>query len=205
MKIQKLIEPTGIILARQQSSEHFRIFFLLSPQYGHLKCLVPLKGRNFLSQPDLFNELTLTLTPSKKSNTLFAQKFHLIATHQAIAKHYNCLINAQKLCDFLHRNIPPQYASAHIYTTLKTFLKALEKNHLPHTTLFKALFKITQTEGYPVQEAWLPQLPPTQQQQANTLLKTPLQLLPPQAEKNAHTLLQTLKHYLVHSLEFSLP
>ncbi len=172
-----LLETQAIILHKENSNENFIRFDLFCPNKGKLCCLSRLTKKNLTnSHPDLFDLITLQLSPAKQGNLLFLKDFQINRRHSGIPKNYSAFYYACQWTKVLLLNLSYIEHPRPLFLLTEKALHAFELSINPESAYLKTLYLFTRQEGYPIKEHWLINLPDNLLNTAISVLQSPLNL-----------------------------
>lgn len=170
------LETQAILLHKEPSNENFLRLDLFSPSHGKLTCLARFVQKKTNTFPDLFDLLTLNLTPAKQGKLFFLKDSHLEYRHSGISKNYPAFHSACQWAKILSLNLSHIDRPEPLFALTLKALQSFEKSPNPLSTYLKTLYLFTRQEGYPIKEDWLINLPPDLLEHALIVLQSPLNL-----------------------------
>lgn len=172
-----LLETQAIVLHKENSNDNFIGFDLFCPSSGKLRCLSRLTKKNLTnSHPDLFDLVTLQLSPAKQGDLLFLKDFQINRRHPGIAKNYSAFYHACQWTKILLLNLSHVDRPQPLFLLTEKALHAFELSINPESTYLKTLYLFNRQEGYPIKEHWLINLPNDLLNTALIALQSPLKL-----------------------------
>lgn len=197
----------AIVLSVAPSGESFQKLHLLSAESGVFLTLKRIsRKKNSTTAADLFDTAEVLLESSKQGTLRFVADYRLIHRRSAIGKSYLNLQAASEFCALLALNGPHMADAAALFQLTKRTLDAFVERSLPEVVLFKAIYLLLRDEGYPVKEAWWPEIPRNLKPQARELLTRPTpDQISPESSAITATLLHSLLLWLRRETDFLLP
>lgn len=172
---KNFLETQAIILNKEKFEENFLRLNLFSPTNGQVLCLARLSKTQKSPLPDLFDLISIQLSPAKQGSLFFLNNFQLIHRHSNISKNYHAFYYACQWAQVLSLNLSHIDRPQPLFSLTQTALNAFENSPNPHSTYLKALFLFTRQEGYPIKEDWLKKLSPDSLTNTLTILHSPLE------------------------------
>jgi hypothetical protein len=124
--------------------------------------------------PDLFDEIDARLESSNQGRTWFFTEVRIRRRPTGIGRSYETLRCASSLARIVLRNpIGPDSRPA-VYGLLTEAFDAFALGLRADVVLFKALFRFARSEGYPVKQEWLAELPGDDAAAAEDILARPV-------------------------------
>lgn len=174
---KSLLETQVIVLHKDNFNENFIRFDLFCPKNGKLCCLNRItKKSSTTSLPDLFDLVTLQLSPAKQGDLYFLKDFQLNHRHSGIPKNYAAFHYACQWAKILSTNLSHIDRPQPLFLLTQKALDAFEHFPNPASAYLKTLYLFTRQEGYPIKEDWLINLTSTLLDTALIALQSPLKL-----------------------------
>lgn len=202
------INDHALVLRITPNGESFQKIDVLTSESGVFLCLKRISKKNpFGSHPDLFDTADIQLESSRHGTaTRFIKEYQLVRRRDPIGKSYHALSHASDFCTLIAYNGPHMANSTNLYRITERTLNAFAEQKTPSIVLLKALYLLLKDEGYPVCEAWWPQLPTHLRDIARQLINAPTpndtstELISACAEIN-----QDLRNWLSRETDLVLP
>lgn len=141
------------------------------------------KGAPADPPPDLFDEIEARLESSNQGRTWFFSEVRIRQRPTGIGRSYEALRCASSLARIILRNpIAPDSRPA-VYGLLTEAFSAFAQGLRADVVLFKAVFRFARSEGYPVKQEWLAELPSTEAIAAEDVLARPVRDVSIEAER----------------------
>lgn len=137
------------------------------------------------------------------SATSFVKETRVLTRLTEIGKSYESLRLASTLARVVARNPIGEESRASVYDLLRRAFTAFAIFDRPDIVYLKSLYKFCRDEGYPLKQAWVPGLAPSDQSSLVLLLNRPLsdQTADPKVVERLHRGLET---YLRRETEIDL-
>ena len=197
----------AIVLRVAHSGESFQKIDILSLESGAYLCLKRIsKKPSHCAAPDLFDTADIHLETSKQGTARFVKDYQLVHRRSRIGQSYRKLQHASDFCALIAQNGPHMADPAALYHITERTLDAFAERELPSIVFLKAVYILLKDEGYPVREAWWPQLPAHLRESAKQLINnpTPEGAAPEQLEACAQ-ISRNLCHWLRRETDLMLP
>ena len=197
----------ALVLRIAPSGESFHKIDILSPESGTCLCLKRIsKNPSHSAAPDLFDTADIQLETSKQGTARFVKDYQLLHRRNHIGQSYRKLQHASDFCALIAQNGPHMADSTALYHITERTLDAFAERELPAIVLLKAIYILLKDEGYPVREAWWPQLPANLREPAKQLINqpTPDSAKPEQLEVCTQ-ISRNLCHWLSRETDLMLP
>lgn len=203
--IKGLLETQAIVLNKESSNENFIRLELFCPNNGKLTCLARCSSKNQKNKtttvlPDLFDCITVQLSPAKQGSLLFLKDFRLDRRYAGVSKNYSAFHYACLWVKILSLNLTHIDRPESLFLLTQKALDFFESLPNPQAIYFKTLYLFTRQEGYPIKEDWLINLPSEIMNEALIILQSALKeqkLIAGNVEK----LIDHLHSWLRHSTE----
>ncbi|WOO40357.1 hypothetical protein [Rubellicoccus peritrichatus] len=169
------------VLHRELTGEsHFRIHTFDAVKGGCRLLFRYTKGKRGTTPPDLFDFGEFVIEPAK-GGSWFVKEFRLERGRLAIPKKYDVFQYACRFIEIFRRNTEHIHEAEGPAEVLDKALDAFENGIRPDVTLFKSLYLLARSEGFPVKEQFIADLPSSGRALAAELLNRPLseQTAPP--------------------------
>lgn len=168
------INERALVLRITSSGESFNKIDILTPESGSILCLKRISKKNPLgSIPDLFDTADVHLESSGQETVRFVKEYQMIQRRGQIGKSYHALCHASEICSLIAHNGPYLANTVNLYRITERALNAFAEQKTPSIVLLKALYMLLKEEGYPIREAWWPQLSEPIRKSASQLINTP--------------------------------
>jgi hypothetical protein len=190
------------VIGMEPAGESFMRLHLFSAESG---CCLALRRRSTRKggslQLDLFQDAELVLRQESEHAVGFIQESVVLRARESIARRYDAFASASRFCRAIHLNARHMTHPEPISSLLQTSLDAWENRPHPNATLLKAIYRLAQEDGFPVQESWLLRLDANARQDARAILHRTLdrQEHPPEVVEN---LLESLMGWLSREQDF---
>lgn len=201
---QSLITAAYVLERRPAAADGWTGYQLYSAAQGVLTTLrrerkkAPAEGA-----PDLFDEIDAQLESSNQGRSWFLTESRIRTRAAGIGRSYDSLRAASALARVVLRNpLAPDGREA-VYALLGDAFAALGQGLRPDLVLFKAVFRLARSEGYPVKQEWLAQLASTESAAAEDVLARPVRDATADADRVARWQ-RSLDDYLRGRAEFDL-
>jgi len=206
MNLPTVVERT-LVLGIKSSGEHFNQMDLLSAESGSFLALKRIsKSKPQTCAADLFDSADVHLQSSRDGNIRFVNDYQLVQRRSQIGHSYKKLRYAAEFCALIALNGPHMADPSELYLITERTLNAFVVRALPSIVFLKAIYLLLSSEGYPVREAWWPQLPQQLRGLGKPLLNQPT---PDHASTQAldacTQISQQLCHWLHHETDLILP
>jgi hypothetical protein len=180
---------------------------ILSLESGAFLCLKRhSKNRSNSAAPDLFDTADIQLETAKQGSSRFVKDYQLIERRSQIGQSYRKLKYASDFCALIASNGPHMADPTILYRITERTLNAFSERSLPSIVFLKAIYILLKDEGYPVREAWWPQLPSQLRQHARPLINQPTPDTAPAETLEACTQINhNLCHWLRSETDLVLP
>lgn len=191
---------TATVLHRELAGEHHLRLYVFCGQTGLRRVLFRKSSRtNAAVAPDLFDAGSFVLDATR--GVIYVKEFHLLHRMSGIAQHYDAFQAACTFADIFRRNTEHLHDPAEPARILRRALDAFGRGQRPDVVLFKSLYLLARSEGLPVKEHFIAELPSRQRVQAAEMLNQPLheQIIP---KDTVELLSQRLRAWLVGHAEF---
>jgi recombinational DNA repair protein (RecF pathway) len=201
------VTERALVLRIAASGESFHKIDILTAESGTFLCLKRLsRNRSQSTEPDLFDTADIQLETSKQGTARFVKDYQLVHRHSAIGQSYRKLQHASDFCALIAQNGPHMADPAALYHITERTLDAFAQRALPTIVFLKAIYILLKDEGYPVREAWWPELPAALRESAKQLINppTPDSATPEQLEACA-LISRNLCHWLRRETDLMLP
>ncbi|PWU06284.1 MAG: hypothetical protein C5B43_01995 [Verrucomicrobia bacterium] len=173
---KRSLESTVLVLNKEKSGENFLKFELFCPNNGKIISLNRLSSKSPNSFLDLFDISTIHLTFPQLGAFAFIKDFHTLFHHQNISKNYNSFYYASLWMKILSLNLEHIDNLKNLFSLTQKALNAFNLSLKPQSIYLKTLYLFIRSEGYPIKEDWLPNLPQNLLTEAISILKNPLTL-----------------------------
>lgn len=199
-------EP-ALILRVTPNGESFLKLDLLSPDSGALLCLKRVSKKAVQqTTPDLFDTAEIQLEPSKPGGARFVREYEVLLRRESIGRSYHSLRHASEYCALLARNAPQMADPEALFELAQRSLDAFASGKAPEVVHLKAIYLLLKNEGYPIREAWWPDLSPTTRSTAQKLINSPAPLQSDsQLRETCEPITQQLYRWMEQNTDLSLP
>lgn len=199
-----LIAPAFVLERRPAAADGWAGYQLYAAEQGVLAAMRR-EGRRASSAgaPDLFDEVEAHLESSNQGRTWFVTESRIRTRAAGIGRSYEALRGASALARVVLRNPVAPDGRAAVYALLAESFAAFSQGLRPDVVLFKAVFRFARSEGYPVKQEWLAQLPAAESAAAENLLARPVRDAAVEPEQVARWQ-RRLEEYLRGRAEFDI-
>ena len=125
------------------------------------------------ARPDLFDTADLQLETSKQGTARFVREYHLVSRRLSIGASYHTLRHASEFAALLARNAPHMAEPAELFQLAERSFDAFAERKAPEVIHLKTVYLLLKNEGYPIREAWWPQLPNHLKEPAREAINSP--------------------------------
>lgn len=200
---RKFLHSRALVLERDPPREAHETLYLLTPAHGLLRAYRRVsKKASGTGRPDLFDTLE-TVLEEGRGGGLFLREYTLEHRRSGIGGSYRRLEQACAFARFLRVNLAHAEHFTEGFALAETAFDAWEQGQPPEAVRFKAIYRLLQSEGYPVKEEWLAGL--SAPAQARTVLRTPLANLTPDDAHAAGELRHALETWMRQNTEWIVP
>ncbi len=196
-----------LILRIAPSGESFLKLDILSPEHGAFLCLKRISKKNPQQQaaPDLFDTADLQLETSKQGTARFVREFQLVQRREAIGRSYLRLRHASEFATLLAKNAPHMAEPEALFLLAERTFDAFTSDKAPAIIHLKAIYLLLKNEGYPIREAWWPQLPAPLKEPTKTWINAPApEALSTEQSQQADQILLNLERWLERETDLTL-
>lgn len=169
------------VLHRELTGEnHYRIHTFDSVKGGCRLLFRHSKNKGNTPPPDLFDSGEFEIEAAR-GDSWFVKEFRLESSRMAIPRNYSVFKYACQFVEIFRRNTEHIHDALGPAEVLEKTLNAFENGIRPDVTLFKSLYLLARSEGFPVKEQFIADLPSSGRALAVELLNLPLdeQTAPP--------------------------
>jgi hypothetical protein len=132
--------------------------------------------------PDLFDEIDARLESSNQGRTWFIVEARIRNRPGGIGRSYEALRCASALARIVARNPVAPDSRPAVYALLQEAFAAFAQGLRADIVLFKSVFRFARSEGYPVKQEWLAELPEGEAAAAEDALARPVRDVTASAE-----------------------
>ncbi len=163
------------ILGKRLPSDSFQTLTLFSAPNGTSYALQRLSRKSTpVDALDLFDEATLLVEEPVGGQTSFIKEARLLTRHIGLGKSYDALRAASSFATLVARNPVGEESRGNVYDLLRQAFAAFASSDRPDIVYLKSLYRFCRDEGYPLKQAWIPELPPADRSAIASLLNQPL-------------------------------
>jgi len=190
-----------IVLTREESGEHGWLFRVLTRKSGVLMTYKRVSHKRATQIPDLFDHAEISYEIAD-SNMVFIAEYRLLTKYPSIASDYDAFETACWFAKLLSQNMPHgDDGRAEVFDIAKKAFTAWNSQILPHAVLFKTLYLLMKSEGYPVKQDWIAGLSEMEKNTAGHILNTALKDMSVN-DIDMDKLLASLKDWVKHHAHF---
>ncbi|HAV14473.1 MAG TPA: hypothetical protein DCX06_13430 [Opitutae bacterium] len=196
----------ALILRVAPSGESFLKLDILSPELGGFLCLKRISKKNpQQSKPDLFDTADIQLDTSKQGTAKFVREYSLVHRRETIGASYQSLKHASEFAALLARNAPHMAEPEELYELAERSFDAFADKKAPEVVHLKAVYLLLKNEGYPIREAWWPQLEKSLKEIAKETINSPApETVDKETREVIEATLQNLYRWLEHETDLAL-
>jgi hypothetical protein len=182
---QGTLSSAGFILSREPTAGGYERLGVLSKENGYLRVMRrPSSKIGSGSAPDLFDLCAVTLE-ARQGGAWFLREYEVLKRFSGIGGRYEALEAASMWAGLASANAPELESCAVLFDITAKLLGAIDQGASSHAALLKALYLFARSEGLPVREDWLVNLPALQRKTAEEVLHLPLDEVAASAVSNA--------------------
>jgi len=163
------------VLNRRPPAESFQTLTIFSAEHGAQFALQRLSKKAATNASlDLFDEASLLVEEPNPGQAVFVKEARIQTRHTALGKNYETLQKASALAQLIARNPVAEESRRAIYDLLRDSFRAFAENVRADIVYLKSIYRFCRDEGYPLKQAWVPELPSVDRGELVTLLKQPV-------------------------------
>jgi len=190
-----------IVLTREESGEFGWLFRVLTKKSGVLLAYKRVSRKRASQIPDLFDHAEITFEIAN-SNMAFISEYTILAKYPSIASEYHTFEAACWFSKLLSQNMPyGDDGRAEVFNIAETAFVAWNSQKLPQVVLFKSLYLLMKSEGYPVKQDWIAGLNELERITAAHVLNTALKDMSVN-DMDMEKLLASLQTWVKHHAHF---
>lgn len=200
------IQCRALVLSVDHHGDRFEKLRLVGDGLGLTMALqrLPSKSTAARSRAQLFELGVGQFREGKMPGALFLEDWSLEHRPGNLGSHYARFKTACRMARFLLDNLPMMAGCDPQFDLIVRALQAFSNSDAADLVYFKFLFQWTRSEGYPVKEQWLEELPAGLRQEAHLLLFRPTAESADGGPSLAR-LLRSLEQHLRQSTDLRLP
>ena len=197
----------ALVIGLNASGESYLKITVLSPESGAFFCLKRLSKKNpHKDAPDIFDTAEIELETGRSGSTRFVRDYRTLNRRNALGTSYRKLQCASEFFRLIAHNAPLMGDYPTLFNLCEQCLDAFTERPQPEIVHLKSLYRLLQTEGYPVGESWWPRLNSALKTEARELLNQPTPDTVNQTTiDNCKILTESLLNWLQRETDFVLP
>jgi recombinational DNA repair protein (RecF pathway) len=192
------------VLGKKPPSDTFQALSLFSVEQGLVQGLQRVSRKATpLASLDLFDLASVLLEEGGQGHVCFIKEARLLRRQEGIGRSYEALRHASAFATLVARNPVSEESRPAVFALLQQAFAAFSETERPEIVYFKSLYRFCRDEGYPLKQAWFPELPAHEREAAADLLNAPVagQSIDP---KTVSRLLRKMEDYLRGHTEIQL-